>query len=226
MINILMDVPNQYYRDGMNHLLADLFLHEYGEDINLNNAFTHYNIWNADLIIFSIRRGEAYTCKNEFRYRNRGIMIALTNSDPASFQRKPLCYRDMVQVSCKTSPELMYSEIVKAWNKNKSLSHYPQTYSCTGCPCVWLTTQQALLAREWIAGTPARKIALKLKMGLKTVYTHKYLMMKKFNLDNNKDLFILLDYLLRRDDQKGLSRNGCDTGWPAGKTEHRFTRFP
>lgn len=77
MLNVLIHEPDNYHRLGMSELLCDVFNVEYQEELAFSTIITPESVWNADIIILSLTRGESYTCKKELRYRNRGAFLEL-----------------------------------------------------------------------------------------------------------------------------------------------------
>ncbi|WP_310826844.1 helix-turn-helix domain-containing protein [Pseudenterobacter timonensis] len=210
MINILINEPDRYYRNGLIYLLHDLFLNEYNLEVNFNNKFSHHNIWNAHVILLSLIQGEAFTCKPELKFRNRGIIIGLTDSFSKFHREIPLCYRDIVLIPRQSTQDHIYSTIVQAWNKNNQAFHYPPGYSCADCPHKMLTVQQYTIALELLEGKSVGSIATKLNISEKTIYNHKYHIMKKFNINNNKDFSSFLDYISKREACTDRNINGHD----------------
>lgn len=210
MIKILINESDKYFEDGIMHLLRGMFLYEYGQEVEFLKEFSPYNICNANVILLSLLRGEASTCKKEFRGRTRGVVIGLTDTDAKLYEKTPLCYRDMVFISRRSTRKNMYSGIFKAWgNKNESAHVLPDVL-CADCPHVQLSEREYIIAVAMMSGMSTNGIAHKLNVSEKTVYAHKYSMMRKFNIDNKRDLFDFLTYISQRDEGKCESNRHND----------------
>lgn len=192
MINILINEADQYYWDGLSYLIRELFLIEYGERVNISCSLTPASIWNADLIFISLCGGEALTCKKEFKYRNRGAIVGLTDNAVDKYKNIPLRYQDIILISRQASQESLYSKIVWLWNEKKEASHYPHNFLCSKCTYKKFSPQEKAIALEMIAGASPAKIAVTLNITPRKVYSHKFAMKRKFNIKNNKDLLMLL----------------------------------
>jgi len=198
MINILINEPDNFYREGLALLLQELFLTEYGEEISLLQDMSPACIWNADVIILSLCQGESYTCKQEFRYRNRGIVIGLADTGSNRFRNFPSCYQDMVPVARASTSKHFYAAVVQAWNKRRRDSHYPPLYSCYNCNRQSLSRREYFIAGELLAGKSVADIARQLNLTDKSVYAQKYNLMKKYDLANSGELFTFLSHLNRK----------------------------
>ncbi|ENE1421910.1 response regulator transcription factor [Salmonella enterica] len=198
MINILINEPDTFYREGLVHILRELFLSEYGEEIAILSEFSPACIWKADVIILSLCQGEAYTCKQEFKFRNRGVVIGLTNSCARQTQILPSCYRDMVHISRRSARECLYDTVVQTWNERRHYPHYPPDYTCYKCKQRSLSEREYFIAEELLAGKTVTGIARDLNISEKAVYAHKYALMRKYNLSGTWELFIFLSHLNRR----------------------------
>lgn len=183
----------------MEFLLRNLFLTEYGEESYFLPEMSTECIWNAGVIITKLFSGESLTCKPEFRYRNRGIVIGLIDSVHKSFGRRLLCYRDMVFISRHSSIEHIYSNVVQAWNQRRQSAHYPPDYSCSNCRPEHASPRELAIAFELMSSTSVAETARKLHISEKTVYAHKYSLMKKFQISNKKEFCNLLNYFKGRE---------------------------
>lgn len=202
MINVLINESDKYYLSGMMYLLRNIFSHEYNENVNFHYEMSPNNIWNANIILIKILKGEEKTCKPEFKLRNQGVIIGLIDYDSQYNYTMPSCYRDIIFISRKSSFKKMHSIIIKAWNKNHQLSHYPRKYSCVNCTHVQMSQRENSIAHELMSGQSAHKIAKEYNISEKTVYAHKYTIMRKFNIENTKDFISFLRYLWTREAKK------------------------
>lgn len=195
MITILLNEPDTYYREGLTTLLGELFLSEYGQEVCVLNTMSPESVWKSQVIITSIYQGEFYICKPELRYRNTGIIIGLTSPVFDTRQDIPSCFRDIIFIPRKSTRMRMYSDIVDTWNKKNEHHHYPPDYSCSACRHRMMSRQEHSVAQEILNSNTVNNIAHKLQISPKSVYTHKYSIMKKYKVTTNKDLITLLNRL-------------------------------
>lgn len=159
MLNVLIHEPDNYHRLGMSELLCDVFNVEYQEELAFSTIITPESVWNADIIILSLTRGESYTCKKELRYRNRGGIFGITDSNPEVCGNKPLCYDDIHFLERRFSKAKIQDEVIHVWNNNKYATHYPCKYSCNKCNHKKLSIWEERIAQEIINGTSLEDIA-------------------------------------------------------------------
>lgn len=175
-------------------MFREIFASEYNEGIEITFDVTPESIWKSQVIIVSLFRGEEFICKNEYKYRNKGVIIGLTDSVPVSSQKIPLCYRDILLIQRRTSFEMIYSQFVQAWNKRHSASHYPHQFSCRNCCHKNLSSWESNIAKEMLAGRSPKDIAKKYDIPQQKINSCTYSLKKKFNVESNKEMLSLMKY--------------------------------
>ncbi|WP_432651914.1 LuxR C-terminal-related transcriptional regulator [Klebsiella aerogenes] len=103
----------------------------------------------------------------------------------------------MMFISRQSSIEHIYSNIVQAWNQRRQRA---PDYSCHNCRAEQASPRELAIAFELMRCPSVAAVARKLHISEKTVYAHKYSLMKKFHLINKKDFCNLLTYLRMRGD--------------------------
>ncbi|HHD7444740.1 TPA: helix-turn-helix transcriptional regulator [Citrobacter braakii] len=197
MINVLIETTNQFFKQGLQAIVRDLFMDDYNEEVVFYSDLSPENVWNANLIFISFVKGENHTCKQELKLRNKGCLFGMVNTGLNKHIKSPLCYSGIDFINNKTNPEALREEIVYAWNRKKDASQYPHNYSCRNCNHRKLSCYEKKIASEMIAGSSPKMIAEKFDVPEKKVYAHTYTMRKKFILQNNFELVILLKKMIK-----------------------------
>ncbi|HEC0404216.1 TPA: response regulator transcription factor [Klebsiella aerogenes] len=199
MANILIYGVDEFFRQGLMHLISTIFNREYNEKVTFFSDLSAETVWNADVILISLRQGELHTCKEELDMRRKGVIIGLVDFQHFDRSEIPSCISDISFVNKKSSVDNFYARIVSAWNYGSQLIHYPRTYKCACCIKKQLTPREFSVAKGLLIGKTAKVIASELNVSRKTVFSNKYSIMKKYKIDSNKNLLLFLTSLIEND---------------------------
>lgn len=211
MLNILIKDSDMIFRRGMMYFLKEFYLMRFRCDVEFMTDYTPENIATADVIILSMCNGERYTCIPELRDRRKGIIIGLVDENDNG-QKSPSCFGDIVYITRRESLEVLTQKIYIAWFKWVISNVFPQPPSCPDCNHRTLSLQQRDTMALFYEGLSIAQIATIKNMSYKTVATHKYLAMRKFNLDRDYDLLRFLDVFLKNDLKRRSYRKKGITG--------------
>jgi Response regulator containing a CheY-like receiver domain and an HTH DNA-binding domain len=195
MINILIRGEDNLYKKGMYFLLKELFYQQWETDITLSGDFTAESIRNADIIIIGLAPGEYMTCIQGLRYRQQGIIIGLVDTLPKQPCPLPECYQDMVYVTRSASLAEVRTVITKRWSAHRHSLLPSETSPCYRCRPAILSQQQARVMALMLKGATMIGIANEMGISDKTVFAHKYMVMRRFNLRSDYELHAFLGNL-------------------------------
>ncbi|ENA0610259.1 hypothetical protein ABFP30_001969 [Enterobacter bugandensis] len=217
MINIVYNEANNYFREGVLYLLRDLFKNEYAQDVHFSDDYTTHNIWNADVTIISNDGWQNSICRNELKYRNKGIVVLLSAMPSQPEYKLPACIsNDVIFVDRKATVREIYRVIIDAWNSRQRYPHYPPRYSCTLCSHGEITVREHEFLQNMSAGASVSETARKMNVSNKAIYTYKYLIMNKFNLTRNRDFLLFLQQY----------RQGTLRAQERGRASFRIEKYP
>ncbi|WP_320733152.1 helix-turn-helix transcriptional regulator [Enterobacter roggenkampii] len=194
MLKILINDPDLLFRRGMKYFLSDFFCKQYNCKVEFITDYTSDNIANADVIILSLCNGERYICLPELRARQKGIIIGLVDEEDDS-RISPSCFADIVYILRRESLSEITRRLTFAWQKWIENQEFQGYKSCIGCKHLSLSLTQLEIITELNKGYSFQEVATNMNITYKTVTAHKYLIMRKFCLRNDYDLFRFLGRL-------------------------------
>ena len=146
------------------------------------------------MIILSLCNGERYICLPELRARQKGIIIGLVDEEDDS-RISPSCFADIVYILRREPLSEITRKLTFAWQKWIEIQEFQGYKSCFGCKHVSLSLTQLEIITGLNKGYSFQEVAINMNITYKTVTTHKYLIMRKFCLRNDYDLFRFLGRL-------------------------------
>lgn len=194
MINILIKDDNAFYHRSLQHFLTELFSQEYHKRVVFTQDFNPLTVSQSDIIIVGMCQGELFTCHPELHSRTKGVVIALMDKTPLNSVPLPECLSDVVYIERRAPLEVIRSNVIHAW----TLFGEAHTSNCFSCRHRVLSPQQIRIMAGFYQGKAVTQIAHELNVSDKTVFSHKYLMMSKFNLASDHELVKLLEKLHER----------------------------
>lgn len=194
MINILIRDDNAFYHWSMQTFLTELFSRQYSKKVQLSREFNSEAVSRADMIIMEMCQGEQFTCHPELHSRTKGVIIGLTDTKPVNNTPLPACLADIIYLDRKASLSVIAEEIVEVWKYHDEYHHR----SCYACRHRTLSAQQIRIMSGFYGGKTVSRIADELNVSEKTIFSHKYLVMTKFNVSTDYELLRLLDRLHER----------------------------
>lgn len=206
MINTLITEPDHYYRQGLFFLISEFFRDEFKKSVIFNFDFTVANIAKADVIVIPLCRGEYLTCFPECQSRRRGIIVGLHDADTEPVSQLPTCINDLVFISRKSSITEVRRKLKAAWRRFQSHEQKETRYFCHDCAHISLSSQQAIIMAGLYHGKSVTQIAGELTISPKTVFSHKYTFMQKFNLHSDYELLALLKKMAAKNTHPNVLR--------------------
>lgn len=194
MLNIIIKDSDVLFQYGLQVILADLFQHGFREQVQFTNQFTYDSVSVADIIVLSLCAGEMFTCIPVLRSRKKSIVIGLIDDE---FRNKTTlsCLSGIILISRRASLATVRENLFIAWYKTMQPGYLWNQNSCLDCHHKKLSSQQIRIMMELNKGLSFTQIAQVLNISEKTVFTHKYMIMQKFDIRNDYELISLLHRL-------------------------------
>ncbi|MGR5945116.1 helix-turn-helix transcriptional regulator [Enterobacter sp. C4G1] len=194
MINVLIKDEDVLYRYGLEAIIARAFVREFIQPPIIKYHYTPENIREADIIVLSLHTGGHFHCAPELSMRKKGIVIGLVDDRARASALTP-CIDDILvlprKITCDRFSQILYF----AWKKEQLLGTQISALSCQTCPHKALSGKQHQIMNALYKGKTVVEIADELHISDKTVYNHKYAVMKKFNLRSDFELVLFLNKL-------------------------------
>ncbi|WP_368541100.1 helix-turn-helix transcriptional regulator [Enterobacter soli] len=194
MINVLIKDDDVLYRYGLEAVIAQAFSSEFSQPPAIGYDYTPENIRQADILILSLQTGGNFHCIPALSVRSKGIIIGLADN-VARASALPPCIADILLLPRKITGDRLSQILYFAWKKEQLVGAQKNTCSCQACPHKALSGKQHRIMDALYRGKTALEIADELKISDKTVYNHKYAVMKKFNLQSDLELVLFLNKL-------------------------------
>ncbi len=195
MLNILFECQNSLYRQGMKYILDLIFQDGFNQSLNFNEELNCEAVAKADIIVKYMSPGESGLCHQVFQHRQpKSLMIGLYDDDKnPRYAEPPLCFKNIVFINCSDSLSNVRKLIEQGWENCQSEGPSPVGLGCNGCNYRDISPRQINIAAYIYAGDDTAEIARKLNINIKTVSTHKRMLMAKFNLETNYELLKFLN---------------------------------
>lgn len=198
MVDILIKDECSLYHHSVKLFCIDFFNGECEEVVNFLEGYESENIARADVIIYALCKGEHFTCFSELKLARRVVIIGITTDEEPSPSFLPNCLKDAFFVSRSASLSHLKKIFRKAWNAHSLSLDSGVTKLCEGCKHKILSKRELSIMACIYKGQSTSHIAKEMVLGHKTVYAHKYSVMKKFNLRSEHELLELLNRLLKK----------------------------
>lgn len=206
MVNVLIKDNNIFFRWGMENYLVELFLNEFNKQVDFSLDFNHDSVAQADVIVMEFCKGEAYTCTPELKSRAKGVIIGIVDDDFKEMSSLTQCITGIIFVQRCMPLKEMRQKIVNQWSIYKQAGEKTHCSNCLFCPRLELTPRQVKVMAGIYKGKTMHRIAGELNVSSKTVSSHKYVVMNKFNLSNDYDLLKFLNRLKDKNIQRNYFR--------------------
>lgn len=196
MINILLKDHDSFYVNGMTHFLNGLFLREMFTKVTFTTDFSLSGISQADLIVMSLCRGESLTCIPELLSRKRGLLIGVVDDNAnGNGSNLPNCLADIIFIQRNENLKRIRQKILSRIEQNTLPNWKSRLQGCSGCLHQNMSPQQLRIMTRIYQGKSVEVIAREMNVTDKTVFSHKYKMMSKFNLCSDYELLNFLKKL-------------------------------
>lgn len=197
MINIILNDRDSFYRLGMQTLFSALFPAEFDNRIAFTHDLTPQSVAVADVIVMGLSHGEISICHPVLHARKQNSLIIglYEGNAPPHCDPLPLCFKNIIFVNrTEPLPEIK-KRFLRSWENCRILPMIPRQWKCQDCRHKTLSPQQINVANHYYQGATAEQISQILCISIKTVFTHKRMIMGKFNLHSDFQLFTLFNVI-------------------------------
>lgn len=142
----------------------------------------------------------------------KGIVIGLVD-DELRFSALPSCFQDIIFLPRRASLDRISGVLFIAWFTTQLPGYTWNKKTCFDCQHKGLSRQQIRILVNFYRGLSVVQTAQALEMSEKTVFTHKYMMMQKFNLRSDYELIVLLRRLMEKKSRPNLLRDYLENNY-------------
>ena len=123
------------------------------------------------------------------------------------------CLPDIIFLPRRASLDRISGVLFIAWFRTQLPGYTLNKKTCFDCQHKGLSRQQIRIMVNFYRGLSVVQTANALKMSEKTVFTHKYMMMQKFNLRSDYELIVLLRRLMEKKSRPNLLRDYLENNY-------------
>ncbi|MGL5384394.1 MAG: helix-turn-helix transcriptional regulator [Serratia sp. (in: enterobacteria)] len=195
MINVLINDNDALFRQGMKQYLTELFSIEFDKQVNFSMDFSDETVSEADVIVMELCKGENYTCTPELRSRKKSIIIGIVDSEFEMKKSLTRCTTDIIFIQRCEPLSVIHQKVINLWKLYNQPGGKLHCGSCCSCPHLELSPHQVKIMARIYNEKTVHQIAKELNVSYKTIASHKYVVMNKFNLSNDYELINFLSKL-------------------------------
>lgn len=180
--NVVCIDENYFFRLGISKIIEETLLSD--AKVNFISGFDSHNLKQADFILINASQWRLYMCQPAYRERKPGsiIMVFVDEHENILLKQLPVCYRSLVVISRADSVHTLSEKLTRLWltTQNRVLGFMPS--DCLHCDFARITMIQLQVLSFFKKGYSVRQTAKQLNLSEKTIYAHKYNVMRKFAL--------------------------------------------
>lgn len=193
MIKILINIPDVFFAYGIKERLR-IFFHNAGVDVLFEFGEVGSLNFSPDLSIHHFARGEIFTCPGVMNCNHGHITIGLIEQEFV-VSDLPNCLKNIIPVDYNLSLQGLdniLKRIVLPKLHAKFTNVHFANVGCYNCRHVKLTAQQMKILKYLTAGKSMREISQLMDVSIKTLYSHKYIILRKYGLKSLGDIISLM----------------------------------
>lgn len=176
---------NYFFRLGISKIIEEALLSD--TSVEFLPAYDAKNLCQADFILISVAQWRLYMCQPAYRDRKPGsiLMVFVDDIEDITPEHLPLCYRSLIIISRRDSVRNIADKIIRFWLGNQGSARGFVPTDCSHCDFARITVVQLQVLCFLKKGYSVGQTAKRLNLSAKTIYAHKYNVMKKFSLSGD-----------------------------------------
>ncbi|MFK3661106.1 helix-turn-helix transcriptional regulator [Scandinavium sp. NPDC088450] len=195
MVNIIIKDEDEIFRLGMEELIREFFATENIQVVNFIYELTEETVAAADIIVVSLCLGEADLCLPELKARGTNVVIGIVDEYPLRKGVVSSCTRTLTFIERNERLNAVREKIAFSWQQFRPVVENKIESNCYTCRHKQLSLRQGQIMALYYQGRTVNQIASELNISDKTFFSHKYLVMNKYNLHSEQELLIFLHRL-------------------------------
>lgn len=191
MISVLIKDDDYFYRHCLQEFVQEIIQSELKCNVRFIRRMSERSVSRADLVIVTLDTADIYSCLHTLKGGKYERIIGLVPKHVLTESGGKLlsqCARN-IHILSRQSSQAGFREVILKMLRNPLGS---KTVACDRCPVLKrdiLSPRQTRIIADMFEGRSTKEIADELKVCTSTIHSHKYILMKKFNLRNKHDLF-------------------------------------
>lgn len=202
---IICTDENYYFRFGISEIIKEAMLS--CTSVQFLTGVDRENLQKADLIVVNVSQWRLLMCQPAYRYRKpESILLVFVDSvEDIKSESLPVCYQALTVIARFETVRQAREKITHAWLKAQDAANraYMPT-DCMQCSYARISLVQLQVLSFLRKGKSVRQIAHNMGLSVKTIYAHKYNVMRKFDLKGERELHSFLNDLSLLELYKGI----------------------
>lgn len=207
-VNIICKDDNYYFKFGISELIKEAF--QFSANVGFLTSFDRENLAKADIILINGSQWRLYMCQPAYQYRKKGSLLLVFTDQPNNIvvEDLPVCYQSLTVISWHENVKKIKDKITKAWllAHDGNCNGY-QSSDCTKCHFSRISLVQLQVMSFLKKGNNVRHTAKFLGLSTKTVYAHKYNVMRKFYIKGDCEFHSFLSEVSLIELYKGVIKD-------------------
>lgn len=194
-INVICASKDQFFRLAVLKVIEGIV--SPGATVKFLTGSDCLNLKQADFIIINESQWRFSMCQLDYRHRKPGVMIIIFSGDNRYLEKEdfPLCYQSIIFFSRADSVHKISQVLKEHWFSIRVNERGYLFTDCLCCPFSYVTTPQLRVIRLLRIGYSIERAAKLLDLSIKTVYSHKYNVMKNFSLKGDAEFYNFINEL-------------------------------
>ncbi|NEG60608.1 helix-turn-helix transcriptional regulator [Pantoea agglomerans] len=195
---------NYFFQLGISKIIEEALLSD--TPVQLLPAYDAQSLSQADFILISVAQWRLYMCQPAYRDRKPGSIIIVFVDEVEDMLREklPVCYRSLITISRSDSIRNISEKIIRFWLESQECSKGFIPSDCSRCDFARITVVQLQVLSFLKKGYSVGQTAKRLNLSAKTIYAHKYNVMKKFSLRGDMEFNAFINDLSLLELYKGV----------------------
>lgn len=203
-LKVICTDENYYFRLGISKVIEEAFLHD--ANVEFLPGFDGFSLKQADFILINFSQWRLYMCQPAYRERKPGsvIVVFVDQIEDIITGQLPVCYRSLIVITRNDSIRDLSEKIIRGWLTSQDRIQGFRPSDCLHCDFARITVVQLQVLSFLKKGYSVRQTAKQLNLSAKTIYAHKYNVLKKFSLRGDMEFNIFINDLSLLELYKGV----------------------
>jgi len=204
-VKVICTDEDYYFRLGISKLIEEALLSR--ANVDFLSGFDSENMRKADFLLVNVSQWRLFMCQPVYRYRKPGsvLLVFVNHIDNIISGQLPVCYQSLTLIVSSDTIKKIREKITAAWliaNDEETNTFMPT--DCMKCNYSRISLIQLQVMSFLKKGHSVNQTAKSLGLSVKTIYAHKYNVMRKFDLKGDCEFYSFLNDLSLVELYKGV----------------------
>jgi len=204
-VKVICTDDNYYFRLGISKVIEEALLSHV--NVEFLATFDSENLRVADFMLVNVSQWRLFMCQPAYRYRKAGsvLLVFADRVDSMASSQLPVCYQSLTLIVRSDTVRQIREKITSAWLiANDDETHIFTPADCMKCHYARISLIQLQVMSFLKKGFSINQTAKNLGLSVKTIYAHKYNVMRKYELKGDYEFYSFLNDLSLIELYKGI----------------------